>query len=103
MIVRNERNGDIGAITEITIAAFRNHPMSSHTEQFIINALRADGALTVSLVAEIDGQVVGHIAFSPVTVSDGTTGGMDSVQFLCYRIIRNRASGKHLLITGCLY
>jgi putative acetyltransferase len=36
--------------------------------------LRAAGALTISLVAEIDGQVVGHIAFSPVTVSDGATG-----------------------------
>ena len=74
MILRNERNGDIGAITEITIAAFKNHPISNHTEQFIINALRAAGALTISLVAEIDGQVVGHIAFSPVTVSDGATG-----------------------------
>jgi len=74
LILRNERNGDIGAITEITIAAFKNHPISKHTEQFIINALRAAGALTISLVAEIDGRVVGHIAFSPVTVSDGATG-----------------------------
>ena len=31
-------------------------------------------ALTISLVAEIEGQIVGHIAFSPVTVSDGATG-----------------------------
>ncbi len=74
MILRNERNGDIGAITEITIAAFKNHPISKYTEQFIINALRAAGALTISLVAEIDGQVVGHIAFSPVAVSDGAAG-----------------------------
>lgn len=74
MTLRNERNGDIRAITEITIAAFKDHPISNHTEQFIINALRAAGALTISLVAEIDGQVVGHIAFSPVTVSDGATG-----------------------------
>ena len=73
MIVRNERDVDIEAITEITIAAFKNHPISNHTEQFIIHALRAARALTVSLVAEIDGQVVGHIAFSPVTVSDSAT------------------------------
>ncbi len=38
----------------------------------MIAALRAAGALTVSLVAEIDGRVVGHVAFSPVTASDGT-------------------------------
>jgi len=73
LIVRNERDVDIEAITEITIAAFKNHPISNHTEQFIIHALRAARALTVSLVAEIDGQVVGHIAFSPVIVSDSAT------------------------------
>ena len=46
--------------------------ISNHTEQFIIDALRSAKALTVSLVAEADGIVVGHIAFSPVTMSDGT-------------------------------
>jgi len=34
--------------------------------------LRAAGALTVSLVAEVGGKVVGHVAFSPVTISDGS-------------------------------
>ncbi|MGD9109611.1 MAG: N-acetyltransferase [Phycisphaerales bacterium] len=43
-----------------------------NTEQFIINALRAANALTISLVAEIDGELVGHIAFSPVTFTDGS-------------------------------
>jgi putative acetyltransferase len=46
--------------------------ISSHTEQFIIEALRAAKALTLSLVAEADGRVIGHIAFSPVIISDGT-------------------------------
>ena len=40
-------------------------------EQFVIEALRAAQDLTVSLVAEVDGRVIGHIAFSPVTISDG--------------------------------
>jgi len=48
--------------------------ISSHTEQFIIEALRDAKALTVSLVAEEHGRVVGHIAFSPVSMSDGTDG-----------------------------
>jgi putative acetyltransferase len=73
MIIRNEKATDIAAITEVTIAAFKNHPISNQTEQFIIHALRAADALTVSLVAEIDGQVIGHIAFSPVSVSNGAT------------------------------
>ena len=72
MIIRNETNADITAINEVTIAAFKNHPVSRQTEQYIINALREARALTLSLVADIDGKVAGHIAFSPVTISDGS-------------------------------
>ena len=70
--IRSETNADIGAITEATVTAFKTLEISNHTEQFIISALRAAKALTVSLVAELDGRLIGHIAFSPVTVSDGT-------------------------------
>lgn len=73
MIIRKEMESDFEAITEVTIAAFNTLPISNHTEQFIIKALRAAGVLTISLVAEIDDQIVGHIAFSPVTISDGST------------------------------
>lgn len=72
MIIRNEMESDINVISDVTRAAFENHPISNHTEQFIITALRAANALTISLVAEVDGQVVGHIAFSPATISDGS-------------------------------
>ena len=72
IVIRNETDADIGAITEVTSAAFETLEISNHTEQFIIEALRAAKALTVSLVAELDGRVIGHIAFSPVTISDGT-------------------------------
>lgn len=72
--IRNETGDDAGAISEVTIAAFNTLEISNHTEQFIIEALRAANALTVSLVAEMDGRVVGHVAFSPVTISDGTPG-----------------------------
>jgi len=72
MIIRKEVQSDVGAISDITKAAFEHHPYSNNTEQFIINALRAANALTISLVAEVDGKLVGHIAFSPVTFSDGS-------------------------------
>jgi putative acetyltransferase len=74
MIIRDETESDIQAIAEVTEIAFRTLAISQHTEQFIIAALRAAGALVVSLVAEIDGKVVGHVAFSPVIISDGTPG-----------------------------
>jgi putative acetyltransferase len=72
IVIRSETDADVAAITEVTVAAFKTLEISNHTEQFIIAALRAAKALTVSLVAELDGRVVGHVAFSPVTISDGT-------------------------------
>lgn len=100
MIIRKEKTADINAISEVTIAAFQHHPISIHTEQFIINTLRAAGALTISLVAEIDGQVVGHIAFSPVTVSDGATGwyGLGPVSVL--PDYQKKGIGKSLVNEG---
>lgn len=74
IVLRNETAEDVDAITDVTAAAFETLEISSHTEQFIIDALREAGALTVSLVAELDGRVVGHIAFSPVTIAGGTPG-----------------------------
>jgi putative acetyltransferase len=72
IVIRNETHDDVCAITEVTIASFKTLGISNHTEQFIIEALRVAKALTISLVAEVNGRVVGHIAFSPVTISDGT-------------------------------
>jgi putative acetyltransferase len=72
IVIRNETNSDVGAITEVTVAAFKTLEISNNTEQFIIMALRAAEVLTVSLVAELDDRVIGHVAFSPVTISDGT-------------------------------
>ena len=69
-IIRREAPGDGAAIHAVTIAAFRDAPHTDHTEQFIVDALRAEGALSISLVAEADGAVVGHAAVSPVSISD---------------------------------
>jgi putative acetyltransferase len=72
LLIRPETPADVDAIAAVTEAAFRTLAISSHTEQFIVAALRAAHALTISLVAEIGGRVVGHIAFSSVTISDGS-------------------------------
>jgi putative acetyltransferase len=74
MEIRNETIADVSAIEAVTIAAFLSAPHTSHTEQFIVNALRQAGQLTVSLVAEAEGRIVGHVAVSPVTISDGAAG-----------------------------
>ncbi len=72
VVIRDEAAADAEQIGAVTAAAFENMEISDHTEQFVVEALRAANALTVSLVAELDGRIVGHIAFSPVTMSDGT-------------------------------
>jgi len=72
--IRPERISDVAAISEVTRDAFRGDPQGDHTEHFIIEALRRSGALAVSLVAEVEAQVAGHIAFSPVQISDGSQG-----------------------------
>jgi len=71
VIIRDETPGDVEAIGQITVAAFATLAVSQHTEHFIIAALRRAQALSVSLVAESAGAVIGHIAFSPVVMSDG--------------------------------
>ena len=100
MILRHEGVADIVAITEVTMAAFEHHPISQQTEHFIVKALRDAGALTVSLVAEIDKRVVGHIAFSPVTISDGTPGwyGLGPVSVL--PAYQRQGIGKSLITEG---
>src|SRR5512136_2760524 len=100
IIIRNETHNDVCAITKVTIAAFKTLEISNHTEQFIIEALRAANALAVSLVAEMDGRVIGHIAFSPVTISDGTPNwyGLGPVSVLPEH--QRKGVGKALIEAG---
>jgi len=70
--IRGETDADVRVITDVTVAAFKTQEISNQIEPIIIDALRAAKVLTVSLVAELEGRVIGHIAFSLVTMSDGT-------------------------------
>ncbi|RWA52083.1 GCN5 family acetyltransferase [Cupriavidus sp. UYMSc13B] len=72
--IRPESPSDADAIAQLTTAAFLTAPYTSHTEAFVVNALRRAGQLTVSLVAQAGDRLVGHVAISPVTVSSGATG-----------------------------
>jgi putative acetyltransferase len=72
--IRNETAADWQAIEAVTTSAFLNASHTDHTEQYIINALRRAGKLEISLVAEADGMVIGHVAISPVSISGGATG-----------------------------
>ncbi|RQZ25235.1 N-acetyltransferase [Burkholderia sp. Bp9017] len=66
--LRDERASDVGAIGRVIVAAFADEPQQGQFERRIVDALRAEGALSVSLVAERDERVIGHVAFSPVSI-----------------------------------
>ncbi|MBB4234035.1 GNAT family N-acetyltransferase [Rhizobium esperanzae] len=74
MHIRYETPADIHAIHELTSIAFKPMAYSSGTEAEIIRKLRVSGDLAISLVAEEDGEILGHVAFSPVAI-DGVHDG----------------------------
>ena len=73
MEIRSESPQDIFAIRKLTEAAFASMPYSDGSEAKIIDRLREEGNLTLSLVTVDQDQVLAHIAFSPVTI-DRTQG-----------------------------
>lgn len=72
--LRPEAPEDLVAIRDLIASAFLDHPHSRQTEGQVLDALRRAGALALSLVAHRDGQVVGHVAFSPVHIAGGAQG-----------------------------
>ncbi len=74
VLIRPEAISDIDTIRAVTKAAFLRAPHTDHTEHFIVDALRKADALFLSIVAELDATVVGHVAVSPVTISDNSVG-----------------------------
>jgi putative acetyltransferase len=100
MEIRFEQSEDLAAIRTLTFAAFENAPHSTQTEAAIIDALRAAGALTISLVA-VDAEVlVGHVAFSPVTIN-GEVSGWYGLGPVSVRPDRQRKGvGRALIQTG---
>lgn len=68
-IIRPERPGDEPAIRAVLVDAF-----PTDAEARLVELLRKAGNLSVSLVAECDGEVVGHVGFSPVVTGSGAVG-----------------------------
>lgn len=67
--IRAERPEDVDAIRAVHLAGF-----PTQAEARLVDLLREAGHLTISLVADIDGRVVGHVGFSPVSAESGPVG-----------------------------
>lgn len=68
--LRPERESDRGAIAAVITAAFAGAEHAGGNEARIVDDLRADGDLSVSLVATEGDEIVGHVAVSPVVIGD---------------------------------
>ena len=74
--IRAESPTDVGKIREVTEHAFSMAEHSDGTEGAIIDALRSANALNLSLIAVVDGKIIGHCAFAPVKAAQYETGWM---------------------------
>ena len=72
--IRPEQPGDLAAIREVNRLAF-----GQELEGQIVDALRANDAVTLSLVAVVDAQIVGHILYSPLQIGELTGAGLGPV------------------------
>ena len=100
MDIRLENAEDIDGIRELTRAAFKDMPFSDQTEAGIIDALRADNALTLSLVAIEERTLVGHVAFSPVTINGETIDWYGLGPVSVWPLHQRRGIGKALIQDG---
>jgi putative acetyltransferase len=69
IVIRPEAESDRRAIWEVTRSAFEGRPYAAGDEQDLIDNLRADGVLSVSLVAIDGSELIGQITFSPASIS----------------------------------
>jgi putative acetyltransferase len=100
MIIRPETPNDDEAITQVTLAAFTGKFSDHPTEHLIIKGLRDAGALSVSLVAELDEQIVGHVAFSKVTINDEYLGWYGLGPISVQPVLQKQGIGSTLIHEG---
>jgi putative acetyltransferase len=100
MLIRFEKTEDVDAIHNLTWAAFEPMPFSDNSETRIVRDLRASGDLALSLVAEEDGEIIGHVAFSPVAI-DGIEDGWFGLGPISVKPERQRQGiGRGLILKG---
>lgn len=97
MLIRIERPDDAGAIRDVVRAAFEGD-----SEAGLIERLRADGDLILSLAAELDGRVVGHIGFSRLWIEHGgqRSPGVSLAPLAVTPELQHRGIGSALIEAG---
>jgi putative acetyltransferase len=100
VIIRNEIASDVAAIHDLTRRAFAPMAYAGGNEQDLIDALRACGALSLSLVAVTSSRVVGHVAFSSARAADGAPGWFALGPVSVEPEMQHRGIGQQLITAG---
>ena len=98
--VRPERAEDSANIHDLTRRAFAPMPFSDGDEHYLIDALREADALSLSLVAEQDQVIVGHVAFSSAFPADGSPGWYALGPVSAEPALQKSGIGRRLIETG---
>ena len=95
--IRAEKDSDLAAIRRVHESAF-----PTRMEADLVDRLRAGGKLLVSLVAVREDQIVGHIAFSPVTIEPavGTASGVGLAPVAVLPSEQRKGVGSQLIEAG---
>lgn len=91
--IREELPGDIAAIRNVNQRAF-----AQDQEANIVDALRSNGAALLSLVAIVDGRVVGHIMYSPACIGELSGAALGPMAVLPE--YQRQGIGSHLVEAG---
>lgn len=100
LVIRPEQPEDAPAISALVRTAFLTQPHSNANEATIVERLRDRGELTVSVVALRDGELVGHVAFSPVTLTPMTSRWFGLAPLSVLPQQRHRGLGAALVMRG---
>ena len=100
LTIRPEQSGDEAMIHALTAAAFAGAAHSDGSEPHIVDRLRAEGDLALSLVTEEGERIVGHVAFSPVSIADGAGGWFGLGPVSVWPDLHGRGIGGALIRRG---
>lgn len=99
IVIRHEKPEDITAIHHVNHQAF-----GQPAEANLVDALRRNGKALISLVAEDNGRIIGHILFSPVAIetANGLAEGVGLAPMAVWPERQNEGVGSRLVKAGLM-
>ena len=98
--IREEEAGEESAIHAMMLRAFEGHPYSDGDEADVIDRLRADGDLLLSLVAVEDDKILAQASYSKAMLSNGEEGWMVIGPIAVDPACQGRGIGRALIEEG---